>query len=281
MASLPRKSRSLEDRMRKLTAHRARQYKLRMKAWNLNKYCKSSDILTLLRRDSGDKLQTAVQGGSVPPVFQQGKAPSQAKVMRHLRRRGHSLSLAEPTESPLTGSLPTDFVVASPSTLSDSQIIERTQSETGATFNSQSLTSFDPGLDPLLTTASDACSRSQKSNSLDVASHSPSRVSPAPADRFTNEGDGDDDDESASRRKRTKVSGTNFMSALETKALACPFYKHNPRRYSPQNMHIDSAMRYRTCAGPGWESISRLRCSTLLLDIPLAYLPDNISFAPT
>ena len=68
-----------------------------------------------------------------------------------------------------------------------------------------------------------------------------------------------EDEESDGRKKRRKVIATTMPSLLDTKALACPFYKHNPRRYNPRNENMSSAMRYRTCVGPGWETISRLR----------------------
>lgn len=74
-----------------------------------------------------------------------------------------------------------------------------------------------------------------------------------------------DEEESDARRKRRRITATSLASSLETKALACPFYKHNTRRYNPQNGDMDSAMRYRTCAGPGWESISRLRYHPICL----------------
>jgi hypothetical protein len=41
--------------------------------------------------------------------------------------------------------------------------------------------------------------------------------------------------------------------------LACPFYKHNPAYYNPQNPDTETGRRYRCCAGPGWTNIRRLR----------------------
>jgi hypothetical protein len=52
------------------------------------------------------------------------------------------------------------------------------------------------------------------------------------------------------KRHRTSPS-SNF---------ACPFYKHAPTYYNPQNLDAECGRRYRTCAGPGWSSIRRLRC---------------------
>jgi hypothetical protein len=42
--------------------------------------------------------------------------------------------------------------------------------------------------------------------------------------------------------------------------FACPFYKHAPTYYNPQNLDAEFGRRYRSCAGPGWSSIRRLRC---------------------
>ena len=52
---------------------------------------------------------------------------------------------------------------------------------------------------------------------------------------------------------------TNQEATSEFIALACPFYQHNPKRYKSQRGYTPSTVRQRACAGPGWESISRLR----------------------
>ena len=49
------------------------------------------------------------------------------------------------------------------------------------------------------------------------------------------------------------------LSAKTVGAFACPFYKYNPVRYSPQNSDSQLARRFRTCSGPGWESTHRLK----------------------
>ena len=43
--------------------------------------------------------------------------------------------------------------------------------------------------------------------------------------------------------------------------FACPFYKHAPTYYNPQNPDAEYGRRYRSCAGPGWSTIRRLRCA--------------------
>lgn len=54
-------------------------------------------------------------------------------------------------------------------------------------------------------------------------------------------------------RKRQK------LSTKKAWAFACPFYKHDPVRYNPQNTDSQLARRFRTCSGPGWDSTHRLK----------------------
>jgi hypothetical protein len=49
------------------------------------------------------------------------------------------------------------------------------------------------------------------------------------------------------------------LSTKRARAFACPFYKYDPTRYSPHNTDTQLARRFRTCSGPGWDSIHRLK----------------------
>jgi hypothetical protein len=49
------------------------------------------------------------------------------------------------------------------------------------------------------------------------------------------------------------------LSTKTVGAFACPFYKYDPVRYSPQNSDSQLARRFRTCSGPGWDSTHRLK----------------------
>jgi hypothetical protein len=49
------------------------------------------------------------------------------------------------------------------------------------------------------------------------------------------------------------------LSTKRARAFACPFYKHDPTRYSPHNTDTQLARRFRTCSGPGWDSTHRLK----------------------
>jgi hypothetical protein len=60
----------------------------------------------------------------------------------------------------------------------------------------------------------------------------------------------DDDQEKDSRRKRSR-SGESFG-----KLYACPFYKYDPRKYA---CGTESRSKFRSCTGPGFPSIARLK----------------------
>jgi hypothetical protein len=61
----------------------------------------------------------------------------------------------------------------------------------------------------------------------------------------TRDDDGDDDG-----KKRRRLSSSNPNVILETsKKFACPYFKRNPRKYQ----------RVRSCPGPGWDTVHRLK----------------------
>lgn len=62
---------------------------------------------------------------------------------------------------------------------------------------------------------------------------------------------GDDDDDNGKRRKRIDPNPHH-----QSRRYACPLHKHDPGRYSVKNSVI---MTYRTCSGPGFTAISRLK----------------------
>jgi hypothetical protein len=39
--------------------------------------------------------------------------------------------------------------------------------------------------------------------------------------------------------------------------FACPYHQHNPRKYGINDAFCDA--NYRTCAGPGWTSVARIK----------------------
>ena len=68
-------------------------------------------------------------------------------------------------------------------------------------------------------------------------------------DRDRSQGDGNDG-------KKQKSSSSDITNCELDPKLACPFHKHDPTKYCP---NIDSGVKYRTCLGPGFSSISRLK----------------------
>jgi hypothetical protein len=104
---------------------------------------------------------------------------------------------------------------------------------------------------------------SHKSNSV-LSSSSKQHDSPANSrkrktslDRGENPGEGEDEDKDGEGRQHAD----NIASSDRAKQpmLACPFNKRNPTKYCA-NYHI----KYRTCAGPGFRNIQRLRYVFLL-----------------
>jgi hypothetical protein len=87
----------------------------------------------------------------------------------------------------------------------------------------------------------------------------PASAQTSPKRTFTTTNSGNEshpDDTSASSsasHKRQK------LSAKTARAFACPFYKHDPIQYNPQNSDSQLARRFRTCSGPGWDSTHRLK----------------------
>ena len=68
-------------------------------------------------------------------------------------------------------------------------------------------------------------------------------------DRDRSQGDGN----GGKKQKNTPSDITNCELDAQ---LACPFHKYNPIKYCP---NLDTGVKYRTCLGPGFSSISRLK----------------------
>lgn len=64
------------------------------------------------------------------------------------------------------------------------------------------------------------------------------------ADDADRQGDSEEEDESLPKKSR---SGNDDLGCQ--RKLACPYFKHNPRKY--KNVH--------SCLGPGWVPIARLK----------------------
>jgi Clr5 domain len=228
--------------------HRPRQYKQRIKAWGLQKNYRPEDVDDLLQHYTKDELQNKVQNGHGSSLMVKGKRLSVSDVKRHLRRIKPLEIPADSRKSPLSSSKSEDFIFASPSTAPNVRSSKREE----------------PTPSPYRTRLSTPPALTTRGAYLDVRSASPSNIS---TEAFTTDKSSyeHEKEESDTQRKRRRLSKPRLASSLDTRALACPFYKHNPWIYNPQNEDMESAMRYRTCAGPGWESISRLKYVLYLL----------------
>jgi hypothetical protein len=297
-------------------AHSTRQYKQRFIAWQVRKNLNSEDIEALLRRCTKEELQNALGNGRDSSLMLQGRILSRALVLRQLRRLRLTENSADELAKSLTWSGPYHAIPASPRTppkhttqpkrahictssgcplaeigfTSINELEQHQKVVHGLETGSESCDEFTAleanstlRADIQISTPSVSTSfpRHQSVQDFVALGYSTVNASRMRDEQDTTEKDTNecDEEESDARRKRRKI---RFRSPLETKALACPFYQYDPRRYNPQNENIDLAMRYRTCAGPGWESISRLRYHHLVwFAVALADHLGNIYFALT
>lgn len=243
---------------RRLTEDRQRQYKQRILAWSLQKNVKSEDIDDLLGQYTKEELQNLTQTGCESSLIVKGRKLSLSLVKRYIRRLRQSETSAGPSASLSPGARSNRFISAPPGTIHPSQDAQTEKVDGHPTVQTHaSMPSWSWIYNVSAPGKRAAYHGVQRAGSCDVRLSSPCNLSDEPLSTDLS-CHGYDQEENDGRRKRRKISPKNVAS-LETQALACPFYKHNPQRYNPQNEDMNSAIRYRTCAGPGWETISRLR----------------------
>jgi hypothetical protein len=209
----------------------------------------------LLRHYTIEELQDTIQSGSDSSIVLDGRRLSRSLLQRYLRRMRPSATSADCSTSSSTWPRSDDLIFDLSSTLlrrnnkCDKPAIIDVYSQSVSQSRCSTPSAHFPR---------HVYRGSQNSDSCEIPSTGASSAlsKPSSAAECSYEYE---EEESDARRKRRRISATNTALALETKPLACPFYKHNPGRYNPQNSDMGSAMRYRTCVGPGWESISRLR----------------------
>lgn len=229
-----------------LTENRERMYKQRVRTWNLKKNIKHKDREEVLQYYTEDEVEKAVQtsgdSNPVPPT----------KVLRYVGRDQATKSPAD--EGKLSSECSERRFLPQPSRMitnsPDSRPIRPHEpAESGIDCPSPIRSQRSP---PSAPTALRPCPNPQQPApvGLPKLSNRPISDGACTPKNSLYESDGEESD---ARRKRRKLSTPSSTVPLEMRALACPFYKHNPLRYNP------STMRFRTCAGPGWDSISRLR----------------------
>lgn len=223
-------------------------FKVRIHQWNLKKYVKSEDkninIMVRSGRAANHRLGNTAQSSGEPGSILLGQRQHYEEEKPVTKATANWRKLFAGMREKNFLSPPAGMITNT----QEAQPIQGNEPQGGIECRSPIRSQLSS---PPISTPFRACQGYQEPDpvGLPAPSHRPiSSQAPTPKNSFY-----DYDEESDARRKRRKVSTINSTTPLETRTLACPFYKHNPLRYNP------STMRFRTCAGPGWDSISRLR----------------------
>jgi hypothetical protein len=67
-----------------------------------------------------------------------------------------------------------------------------------------------------------------------------------------------EDEDDGDQKRQKKANSTNSATS-RAQLLACPFNKYDPRIYGPYNEDKAMVRKFKTCGGPGWEKIHRLK----------------------
>jgi hypothetical protein len=94
---------------------------------------------------------------------------------------------------------------------------------------------------------SSECNETTKKGSLNVSG---SKRAQPDSQRNGDDANNDDQDDGHSRKRPCKSMSDRLGDPETRRLLACPYFKHNPKKYQT----------WRTCIGPGWDSVSRLKC---------------------
>jgi hypothetical protein len=98
----------------------------------------------------------------------------------------------------------------------------------------------------------DKLSSSSKEKSEDLSSISAGKKRSADREAFSENEDG-------CSQKRPKKTTTASSTTARARLLACPFNKHDSSIYSSSNEGQDLAYKFRSCGGPGWPKVARLK----------------------
>ena len=88
------------------------------------------------------------------------------------------------------------------------------------------------------------------------AQNSTSRTTPSTAKNKRRLQDRDSPPPDGNDEKRRKYISTNSGDDAQVRLFACCFHKHNAQKYSANS---DTGSKYRSCAGPGFSRISKLK----------------------
>ena len=86
--------------------------------------------------------------------------------------------------------------------------------------------------------------------------NSSSRTPPSTAKSKRRLQDRDSPPPDGNDEKKRKTKSSNSGDDGQERLLACCFHKHNARKYCSNS---DTGLKYRTCAGPGFSKISKLK----------------------
>jgi hypothetical protein len=233
------------------TGNRHRTFKSKLKAWGICKNTRSHEMEAILQHLIKTNWTDLVQRTSTKTVSVNGRSIDLAQIKRYMRRKGCSQSYLDAWyDTQASQSASNTYKLSSLPGLRYAEKTWHPISEPGNHIR-QSIP--------------------EKSNSisfhpLDLSFSSnnnlPHQLMLEPPN--------------SALRKRTWASTSEELSASEEDRqpkrqrsshhtatcsnFACPFYKHAPTYYNPQNPDAESGRRYRSCAGPGWSTIRRLRC---------------------
>ncbi|KAG4425118.1 hypothetical protein IFR04_001685 [Cadophora malorum] len=127
----------------------------------------------------------------------------------------------------------------------------------------QELTKCSPGTDGLDGLGTDQTpSSTAQSNGLPPSSRKRQRTSGASRQSREADGDEDDEDEDEDDNQDSKDNGDHAGNGnvQPVRRLACPFHKREPGKYCIQHDSANNSNNnYRTCEGPGFKNIQRLK----------------------
>lgn len=222
---------------------RHRTLKSKLKAWGLRKYIPSQEMEAILQDLIKTNSTDLTQRTATKTVLVKGRPIDLAQIKRYMRRKGRSQPYLETWHN--TQASQPALTIYRPSPLPSLKYAEKTWppiSDPGSQSFLEGSNSVDSYPFDLSFSNDNTVPYQLNVEPPDSVLRKGARTS-APEDNLTCEED------RQPKRHRTPPT-SNF---------ACPFYKHAPTYYSPQNLNAECGRRYRSCAGPGWSSIRRLR----------------------
>jgi hypothetical protein len=225
-------------------------FKSKLKAWGIRKNIPSKEMGAILQ----DLIQThrtdLTQRTGTKTVSVNGRSIEMAQVKRYMRRKGlpqSGLELWPDTQTSQPGS--TRCLPASvPSSMYTMKGWPNVSAPDEHIWQSILGRSNYVGFDPL-----DLSSRPENNLSYQLMLEYSDSTLQKRTRASASDGHSIPGEDRQPKRQRPSHHTPTYSN------FACPFYKNNPSYYNPQNPDAETGRRYRSCAGPGWTSIRRLR----------------------